>query len=32
VAKGGVSPLRVADPLVWLLSWYKVVPRRRSGN
>ncbi len=32
VAEGGVSPLRVADPLVWLLSWYKVVPRRRSGN
>jgi len=32
VAKGGVRPMRVADPLVWLLSWYKVVPRRRSGG
>ncbi len=32
VAKGGVSPMRVADPLVWLLSWYKVVPRRRDGK
>jgi hypothetical protein len=32
VAEGGVSPLRVADPLVWLLSWYEVVPRRRNGN
>ena len=32
VAKGGVSPMRVADPLVWLLSWYRVVPRRRGGN
>ena len=32
VAKGGVRPLRVADPLVWLLSWYNVVPRRRSGG
>ena len=32
VAEGGVRPLRVADPLVWLLSWYEVVPRRHSGN
>jgi len=32
VAKGGVSPMRVADPLVWLLSWYNVVPRRRGGH
>lgn len=32
VAKGGVVPMRVADPLVWLLSWYNVVPRRRGGQ
>jgi len=32
VAQGGVRPLRVADPLVWLLSQYKLVPRgRRAG-
>ena len=32
VARGGVQPVRVADPLVWLLSWYKLVPRRDSGG
>jgi hypothetical protein len=32
VARGGVQPVRVADPLVWLLSWYKLVPRRGSGR
>ena len=32
VAQGGVRPLRVADPLVWLLSLYKLVPRRRSAG
>jgi hypothetical protein len=32
VAKDGVRPMRVADPLVWLLSKYKVVPRRRHGG
>lgn len=32
VARGGVQPIRVADPLVWLLSWYKLVPRRDSGG
>jgi hypothetical protein len=30
VAQGGVQPLRVADPLVWLLSQYKLVPRRHG--
>jgi hypothetical protein len=29
VAQGGVRPMRVADPLVWLLSRYKLV--RRCG-
>jgi hypothetical protein len=29
VAQGGVRPMRVADPLVWLLSLYKLV--RRCG-
>jgi hypothetical protein len=29
VAAGGVKPLRVEDPLVWLLSLYRLVPRRR---
>lgn len=32
VAAGGVRPLRVADPVVWLLSVYKLVPRRRGGG
>jgi len=32
VAEGGVRPLRVADPVVWLLSVYKLVPRRRGGG
>jgi hypothetical protein len=32
VAQGGVRPLRVADPLVWLLSLYKLVPRRCSAS
>lgn len=32
VAEGGVRPLRIADPVVWLLSVYKIVPRRRSGG
>lgn len=32
VAQGGVRPMRVADPLVWLLSVYKLVPRRRRGS
>jgi hypothetical protein len=32
VAEGGVRPLRVADPVVWLLSVYKIVPRRSSGG
>lgn len=32
VAEGGVRPLRVADPMVWLLSVYKLVPRRRGGG
>jgi len=32
VARGGVQPKRVADPLVWLLSWYNLVPRRDSGG
>lgn len=30
VAEGGVQPLRVADPVVWLLSVYRLVPRRRG--
>ncbi len=30
VAEGGVQPLRVADPVVWLLSVYKLVPRRHG--
>ena len=30
VAQGGVRPMRVADPLVWLLSQYNLVPRRRG--
>jgi hypothetical protein len=30
VAKGGVRPLHVDDPLVWLLSQYRLVPRRRG--
>jgi hypothetical protein len=30
VAEGGVQPLRVADPVVWLLGVYKLVPRRRG--
>jgi len=29
VAEGGVRPMRVGDPLVWLLSRYKIVPSRR---
>ena len=32
VAEGGVQPLRVTDPLVWLLSLYKLVPRRRGDR
>jgi hypothetical protein len=32
VAEGGVRPLRVAEPVVWLLSVYKLVPRRRGGG
>ena len=32
VAEGGVRPLRVADPVVWLLSVYKLIPRRRGGG
>jgi len=32
VAEGGVRPLRVADPVVWLLSVYKIVPRRNSDG
>lgn len=32
VAAGGVKPLRVADPLVWLFSQYNLVPRRRDSG
>jgi hypothetical protein len=32
VAEGGVRPLRVADPVAWLLSVYRLVPRRRGGG
>jgi hypothetical protein len=32
VAAGGVQPLRVADPLVWLLSYYGLVPRRPGSG
>jgi hypothetical protein len=32
VAEGGVRPIRVAEPLVWLLSQYGIVPRRHSGG
>jgi hypothetical protein len=32
VAEGGVRPLRVADPVVWLLSVYGLVPRRRGSD
>jgi hypothetical protein len=32
VAEGGVRPMRVGDPLVWLLSWYKIVPSRRVNG
>jgi hypothetical protein len=32
VAEGGVKPLRVAEPLVWLLSVYRLVPRRHGSG
>ena len=31
VAAGGVRPLRVSDPLVWLLNRYSVIPRSNRG-
>lgn len=31
VDRGGVNPFRVAEPLLWLLSGFKVVPRRRRA-
>jgi hypothetical protein len=30
VAEAGVRPIRVSDPLVWLLSQYSIVPRRHT--
>lgn len=32
VAEGGVTPMRIADPLVWLLSHYGIVPRCTRGG
>ena len=32
ITGGRVQPMRVADPLVWLLSLYSLVPRRRGGS
>lgn len=32
VARGGVQPMRVDDPVVWLLSLYKLAPRGHRGS
>jgi hypothetical protein len=32
VARGGIRPIRVDDPVVWLLSLYRLVPRKHGGS